>query len=602
MSQSFRDLVKSRAPGWWLLTNRPWQEMQDSVNSAAILTHTVNKDGFFIGYPNLHPSVLLLAESIPSNAKKQPATSRNIEELANEFMDRLSQPELIYFAPKFTSSILSYSRWKAHGLATVLNHNLQVFKRPVQYENLPKPRDLSLEMLYGLVLSYYPESRSNAQLRSLVVTVPLLTAARVSEQGNQQPKKSHIKDTPPSLRKTVRIRDKMILSQEWMNKMDGLVMDAKKFITGNDPIALRLFLEDIIEKSRNDPRPQDKLFVGSRMRRHLRSICRQLERMICETDEMWEAQRDVLSLSGERNDYRSSGDLNMSLLKGLEQALARLPTDIQVSNMSVLRDMKKHFLYNFLESNTNNRSINAEDELMADLVFLANLSVRLRSFGIYKSDWKNAVATYWNRKVRGKSSIYGPAHYDLALDLFPWAHAFAYTRNRASGYALGWAYEESLSWLCEEANMADKVYFMDLMRQENHSDLSPVSCLNSLPTDVRSAARNSSNYKSGIAIFIKRLDFWLTSNEAAKSACAAVCRDHVQAAIDKLPERLRERVPSTDPRENGDKDSARDQYDDDEPYLKQVSAVALFSYVMENYDGPAALAATIHQKAPVVLV
>jgi hypothetical protein len=552
--------------------------MQDMVDSAAVLTHTVNKAGFFTGYPNLHPCVLLLAESAPLGARLEASTANTMDELIDEFMHRLD--ENVYYSNEFSNFVMRSSRWDADNLAKVLNHNLQVIKKLVIFENLPKPRDLALEQLYGLVLSRFPDSRSIPELRSLVVSVPLLTAARVSESDGELTitpfrQSSHIKDTAPSVRKAARISDKMLLSEQWMEKIETLFPDARTLLSIRDPVALRLFLEDVINKSRNGPRIEGKAFVGAHVRKHIRCICRQLSCMVTKTDEVWGAQRDVLSLSGDRHDYRSSGDIDLSLFKGLEQALVRLPTNIQVSNMSVLRNPRKHFLYSFLETKIGDRASTSKNELMADLVFVANLSVRLRSFGLYKSDWKNGVAVYWNRI---KNMEYGPAHIDLALDLYPDAHTFSFTYGRENGYGLPTKYRESLSWLCQFADETQKSYFVRLIAMESHP--APVSFLNSIPHNLRSDAKDVCGF-AAINKFFIRLDDWITSDEGSRSACGEICRQHVQAAKDGLPVWLHQKLPKT---------------------LKEASVVALFSYVMENYDGPAALAAKIYQKAPVVLV
>ena len=575
MTQTLRDVIKSYAPGLWLLTNRPWREMQDAVDSAAILTHTVTKAGFFNGYPNLHPCVLLLAKPVPPGSTMAPSTAASLEELMDEFMSRVDLPEPLFFSDEFSDKILGSSRWTGEDLAKVLNHNLQIIREPVKYENLPKPRDLALEQLYGLVLSKYRDSRSIPELRSMVVSVPLLTAARVTESEGEIivtafRQSSHIKDTAPSVRKAIRISDKMLLSEQWMEKFETLFPEAKLLISGNDPVALRLFLEDVIDKSRNGPRTEGKPFVGARIRKHLRYICRQLNGMVTKTDEVWGAQRDVLSLSADRHDYRSSGDLDLSLFKGLEQALVRLPTNIQVANMAVLRNPRKHFLYSFLEAKVGDRASCSEDELMADLVFAANLRTRLQSFGMYKSDWKNGVAVYWNRKASD------PAHFDLALDLYPDAHAFSFTYGRQNGYALPNKYRASLTWLCQEADGRQKSYFLKLIGMESHPRA--ISFLDSIPAALRAEARN---VKTGEPTnnFLKKLDDWLASEEGAASPCAEVCKQHVQAAKDKLPVWLHKKLPEK---------------------LKLVSVVALFSYLMENFDGPAALASTFHQKAPIV--
>jgi hypothetical protein len=57
--------LKRYAPGQWLLTNRPWRQMQDEAISAEILTYSVNQSGFFLDYTNLRSTYLYNAAPLP---------------------------------------------------------------------------------------------------------------------------------------------------------------------------------------------------------------------------------------------------------------------------------------------------------------------------------------------------------------------------------------------------------------------------------------------------------------------------------------------------------------------------------------------------------
>ncbi len=215
--------IRDFMPSLWLKTNRPWAEMQNEAKSAAVLTHSVNCDGFFTGYPNTQRKCLAKAVRPSPAVAKLPCDATTLEDLDADFFNRVDAKDLVsYPSDGFSSQLLELSPWKSGSeLAIVLNHNLVLLRQSLSsIDSLPSPRDMSLELLYGLALARWPaEGRNISEIRNLATKVPFLTASSV---------RLHVKDAAPSERKVGRLVDAMLTpietnSTNWRTKLSSVI-------------------------------------------------------------------------------------------------------------------------------------------------------------------------------------------------------------------------------------------------------------------------------------------------------------------------------------------------------------------------------------------
>jgi hypothetical protein len=150
--------VRQHIPGLWLLTNRPWAEMQVKASGAAVLTPSVNPSRWFQGFANAKPICMSKVRVVDASTPTKPLDALSAESLADDLFRRIAALDLIAFSPFFHEDLLCQSPWSAEDLARLLNHNLLTIRQPVTMESLHTPRDVSLEMLYGLVLSRWTEA------------------------------------------------------------------------------------------------------------------------------------------------------------------------------------------------------------------------------------------------------------------------------------------------------------------------------------------------------------------------------------------------------------------------------------------------------------
>jgi hypothetical protein len=279
--------------------------------------------------------------------------------------------------------------------------------------------------------------------------------------------------------------------------------------------------------------------------------------------------------TGETIDYRASGDIDLALLNALDRALMNIPTDVQISNMGKLRDPSMHFLHSFLKDKAKGKDNSDQKDANSQLwllEILARDAQALKSFGLYHSDWKNNIASMWNKCRRGlddKDFQIGPAHWDLALDLYPCSHAFSFTYGRSQGYAQRANHEESLNWLLNYANIDEITYFVSLISLDSPPE--PVTFLSAIPNNIRAAAQALVPWENvsriDVSSILTLLDVWLDSllpeenNEISK-----VCKNHVRKK--RISHWLACRTCDSD--------------------LRLVSVNALFDVIMLTFDGPAA--------------
>jgi hypothetical protein len=415
-----------------------------------------------------------------------------LHDLATDLIERASAPSLVGYSPVFSSELLKLCRWNGKELAVVLNHNLQCMRTPVTVETLPQAREISLEALYGWAVSYWPEAREIPELRWLMVFVPFFTAYPVTQ---------HVLADPPSTRKVDRITQK-ILNSDWLEKFKCFP-EAKAALESREYAPLAKLIHNIKGHSRSGAgKPDGCKCIGSTIRHKLHSILRQLEKLQGTPDDIWKVQTDVKALKTNRIDYRFSGDVARALFEALPLALKRLPTDIQIYNMSTIRDYRKHFLFEYLREKVENPDGEISVDARRELRHIATLAMELRRLEKLKSDWKNNIATAWlghRKRLMGKKLCgefeFGPASFDLALDLAPYANPFSFTtyssymgqglynsEKQQCGYAIT-PVEKSLKDLTKFINSGEKRFFMYLASLEDPPRL--VQYLRSLPVWIR---------------------------------------------------------------------------------------------------------------------
>jgi hypothetical protein len=563
-----------------------WADTQAKAEVAAILTYTVDRAGFFSSFPNKDAFFLTLANRLPKGTNLSETTASNLKDLSDEFCARAEADELVGYGTDFPQEVLAQTFFSGTQLAIVLNHNLLRCRDSLSLSALPEPFDVSLEALYGYVVSRWRETLNMPILRALIVSVPLLTASPITR---------HVLLESPSKRKSDRVCIKILGSNTWMERF-GCFPTAKRVLESSDIKLLQILLDTIRKHSRSEAHcPDRSKCVGAKIRRKLHSILRQLELLQGRPDDVWRIQKKVKSLGIDEDDYRSSGNIDQALLEALKLALRRLPTDIQISNMATVRDPTKHFLYDFLKSKVDSSLSSGTNDSRRRLCHIAGLSGELRRLRIYKSDWKNKIVREWNetrasliaRNQCGKFE-YGPANFDLALDLFPHAHAFSFTYGRAQGYGLD-PLDDSLKELIDNVNNSEKQFFMYLVTLEDPP--SSISFLKSVPVWIKDPIRNQISRTSSVSpnemsTFFTSLQSWLLSDEGQKSACGGACRHHIQTALEDLPDRLQVRASG---------------FAKDGRKIKYVSAMALYNAVMTVCDGPGFLADALNRQAPTVV-
>jgi len=453
--------------------------MQASAESAAVLTHACTPAGFFDGYPSLSAGAVAHVRALAAARGPAPAPAPALLEsraesmgaLVDEMFSLAADPAGSTFGSVADGALREVNRfvaalaagrgpagarppgWSAAELLDVLNHNLSVLRAPVDAASLPAPGGLSLELLYGLALAHHRDAVREAcpVLDALAVSVPFATV---------RPRGEHVLPDRPSERRCLKVcRD--IARGDWRYAFPGVNEDA--------PLGRRELIAELELAVR-------ERWLGSTRRSKARRIVASLRHRARDRDRVWSAQRAVKALAeGTWRDYRSSGDVATALADGLGQALANLRTDIQVSNMGVLRDPRRHFLHAFLEAACRRPAPTLEAALEAadeELAHVARVTRRLRAVGMYASDWRNNVARAWNdcrrRAVarlaeagRPASDAPPPMQWDLAIDLVPEAHAFAFTYGRAQGYCVD--PRGSAEWLARQCSVAEVAHFAHLL-------------------------------------------------------------------------------------------------------------------------------------------
>lgn len=517
---AFVKYVREVVPHLWLRTNRPWAEMQTTVSSAAILTHLVSPSGFSMGYPNTMVSHMVKCfDDVPAHVEIGRCDAKSLDALATDFFQRVDAPEAVAYDKNISISLLEETPWReTWELAHVVNHNLLLLRRgDVTKESFPDPRELSLEFLYGLVLRRWKEARAIPELRTLAVTVPLFTA---------QPASHFVFHKSPSAKKVEGLADRIFENDKgepnWRTALLGVRADARQVVESQDIEQLRALLSDAVarsEQQRHERRTKPDAIpttpvIGATMRKKFRVMLRQLDARQRWRDPKWDVRTALKRLKlGYVDDYRrasaSAGDhVDEIMLNALTQALRSLPTDIQVSNMGTLRNPQRHFLFAFLCAKAAAARATDTDPLVyrqrleaqlhSEMETLARLAGRLQALRLYKADAKNNVASMWSERrsqllsrdsvVRTDRFRYGPATFELALDLYPSAHAFAFTYGRRGGYLLPDQHAAALDWLLAYANAEQKLHVVHLLALPSDARPAPLRWLDGVPAAIRAQA------------------------------------------------------------------------------------------------------------------
>lgn len=659
----FVKFVREMMPHLWLRTNRPWTEMQTTASSAAILTHMVNPAGFSIGYPNLMvPYMVKCFDAVPADAGVRHCDAASLDDLITDFFQRVDASDAVAYDKQFPTALLQETPWREPWeLAHVVNHNLLLLRRKgVSKDSFPDPREMSLECLYGLVLRRWEEARNIPELRTLAVTVPLFTA---------QPASHFAFNKPPSARKAEllanRIFENDTIASDWRTALLGVRADAREVVEAQDVELLKTLLADAIARSERQraqrrANPDAVLtppVIGATMRKKFRVMLRQLNARQLWRDPKWDAQTTLKRMKlGLADDYRllhdgdGDGDgngigdpIDEIMLGALTQALRNLPTDIQVANMATLRNPQRHFLFDFLRAKADAaRAARAarngtnplahrqrlEAQLHREMETIARLAGRLQALALYKADAQNNVASMWTERrrqllsrdnlVRIDRFLYGPATVELALDLYPAAHAFSFTYGRRGGYLLPDQHAATLDWLLTCTNPEQKLHFVHLLALPRDARPAALHWLDGVPAAIRAQAatlaaqtpalpaEDTLPHLQAVNELLRTLDAWTeqrfnrhadaTAQEAAQAAGsppgatvvdAATLSDAERHLLDAAKAHARAKYAQLRSSAKGSTDAASS--DALLRSLKLVSAASIVGAAIDASDGPSLL-------------
>lgn len=350
--------------------------MQKRANGAAVLTNAVNRAGFGTGFPALSREAAIVvryhleSSVLGADPTMHQSSASSLSELVHELFDLATKPAndqivrfsaqisdgvlrdlavlrsglakvsalalLLASAPVFPANLLPFSpnvhhshrpshpqssvlKWEpaplgGPELADLLSHNLTVLRGIPSLGSLPDPAEMSLELLYGLILARWhgeaveevpgesylkflvpshppcpPHSSScsshtpphapppllphPAVLAPLACAIPFLT---------MRPRASRESATRPSERRCVSLCSR-ISSGPWAPDFPDVSPEDSLSLS-----ALRAALEEAVKERR----------VGATRRKKVRRILRSLERVL-EDDAAWEVRRDVVVSIGE---------------------------------------------------------------------------------------------------------------------------------------------------------------------------------------------------------------------------------------------------------------------------------------------------------------
>jgi len=570
-------LAKAVHPAYALLSSKiSWREVQHVAQSSCILTSCVNQPGFFVGHEFLmgeatvakHPEIFMKPEDEVQVLNIDQFRADSIDQAISLMMSlawsgrsercviRSVDPDTMSIINKECSECFGGTPWNGAQLASVLTYNIAAMRS----SDYPSPRVVSLESFYGKILSLFHEKavKSWPMLGKLMLCVPFACNTEA---------KPHVSAEAPSERKVQRLLKSFQRPMGW-----SLVLNLP---TSEDANADDLIV--MLEEAATH--------CGKGRKRKMQRVARYLREMQATKDDVWRIQLTVKNLgSSQVKDYRNHTD-KLEVLEGMLQcAMQRIKTDITIANMATYRNPAKHPLATMLATLCDAEErvdpamsvANQCDVFVDELRTVAQVVLDLRRIGQWKSDWQNAVARYWTTLrnkhaiLRDKVQAYQsslpqaclarfpsavpPIQYDLALDLFPQAAAFAFTYGRNGGFGLEECYPMSAQWLKYDSNETERLFFRAVMLKPADYGSDWMDSMQQIPESIRQLVR--SHFEN----FVDQLDVWLESEEGRNSTAAFHARNLVQTQLDQLPSFLRKRAID----------------------VRFVSAVALFMAVMKD--------------------
>ncbi|KAL4488814.1 hypothetical protein ABPG72_016467 [Tetrahymena utriculariae] len=568
MAQSqLKDIQIDPKRPWQYLLQKDilWHQVQQKVESAALLSPYITPAGWYVCPANTLLEVLNEINSEIIYNVEVNLTAQSIDSIIPEFFELVNQRKKGEQLPKiksvsiqvlnqvnsFLKSRGSTSNWSLEQYVSILNSNLSLISSTFTKDALPSNDKISIELIYGLVVSHYGEVvlQSCPQIAVLMVCIPFVNGLREFRNKdfiNSQP----IIRKMRSLQEVIVQKKNLPVSQDFYKK------------NFENTEELNEELKKIMKQIKTEEEEKKIKVCNKAQFKRLRNLIHQLETKVSLKQEKYVVRKEIVSEHLYfTQDYRLHSDKSWEVIfyEGLKQALNRIPTDIGVYNNSTLRDASKHIVTDFLQD----QNPELQEHLLSNkylavqnLQNLAKIVKRTRKIGYFVSDWQNKLARKWSNlraqilntiKIQqqqdeqsAKSIIVPPPlQYCLALDLNPESHPFSFTYGRLQGYCVD--YDQSLQWYLNSCNSNEKAYFYSLL--ENPYVHEKFYFLLEIPENLRAIPYPLNQEKE--RELIQKIDEWIVNqvaNKQQESQVVANINKFIYNKINQLPEYLKQKT------------------------------------------------------------
>ncbi|KAL4440944.1 hypothetical protein ABPG74_009357 [Tetrahymena malaccensis] len=557
--------IDPKRPWQYLLQKEvSWHQVQQKVESAALLSPYITPAGWYVCPANTSLEILNeINNDIEYNVEVN-LTSLSIDSIIPEFFELVNQRKKGEKLPKiksvsdqilkqvnsFLKSRGSTCNWSQEQYVKILNNNLSFVSSTFSKDALPSNDKISIELIYGLVISHYGEVvlQNCPQLAVLMVCIPLVNGLREFKNKdfiNSQP----ITRKMRSLEEVIIKKKNLPVPQEFYKK---------KYENTEE---LNEDLKQIMKQIKTEEEEKKIKVCNKSQFKRLRNLIHQLDTKVSEKQEKYVVRKEIVSEHLYfSQDYRIHSDKSWEIIfyEGLKQALNRIPTDIGVYNNSTLRDPSKHIVTKFLNEQNpelQEHILNNKHLAVSNLQNLAKIVKSARKLGYFVSDWQNKLARKWSNlraqvlntikmqqqqeEETAKSIIVPPPlQYCLALDLNPESHPFSFTYGRQQGYCVD--YNKSLQWYLYSCNSNEKAYFYSLL--ENPYVHEKFYFLLEIPENLRAIPYPLSQEKE--REIISKIDEWIVkqANNQTQSQVVANINKFIDSKIDQLPQYLKQKT------------------------------------------------------------
>ncbi|EAS02134.1 hypothetical protein TTHERM_00558150 (macronuclear) [Tetrahymena thermophila SB210] len=542
-----------------------WHQVQQKVESAALLSPYITPAGWYVCPANTSLQILgEINDDMVYNCEVD-LTAQSIDSIIPEFFELVNQRKKGDKLPKiksvsdqvlnqvnsFLKSRGSTTNWSQEQYVKILNYNLSLVSSTFSKDALPSNDKISIELIYGLIVSHYGELvlENCPQIAVLMVCIPFVNG--LNEFRNKDFVYSEpIRRKMQSLQGVILKKKNLPVPQEFYNK---------KFENTEE---LNVELKKIMNQIKTEQEEKNIQVCNKSQFKRLRNLIHQLETKVSVKQEKYVVRKEIVSEHFYfTSDYRMYSDKSWEIIfyEGLKQALNRIPTDIGVYNNATLRDASKHLVTSFLKNQNPELEahiLNNKYQAALNLERLAKIVKSARKLGYFLSDWQNKLARKWSnlraqilntikiqqeqqQEETAKSIIVPPPlQYCLALDLNPESHPFSFTYGRQQGYCVD--YNSSLQWYLNSCNSNEKAYFYSLLSNPNVHE--KFFFLLEIPENLRVIPYPLNQEKE--KEIIQKIDEWIVKqvNDKTLSQVVIKINKFIDDKINQLPEYLKQKT------------------------------------------------------------